>query len=180
MSSLGHLGSLLLLNLGPPRLLLGFLLKPPNVVLCSSNPHPRLAQRSISVHLGRLGLHHMLPRLEDARVHGIGGVVAVEQAATAPAGRAVSAVAEEPAARVAAGVVGVAVGVARACATGRAGDGAGSVGRDRRDVPVAVEEAVLAGRWFSGHGLWLIDGLWGRLVAAEERHDDCIGGYVDL
>lgn len=104
----------------------------------------------------------------------------MEQAATAPAGRAVSAVAEEPAARVAAGVVGVAVGVARACATGRAGDGAGSVGRDRRDVPVAVEEAVLAGRWFSGHGLWLIDGLWGRLVAAEERHDDCIGGYVDL
>lgn len=103
----------------------------------------------------------MLPRLEDARVQGHGAVVAVEQAATAPAGRAVGAVAEKAAARVAAGrVVGVAVGVARACATGRAGDGVGSVGRHRGYVPVAVEEAVLAGWWFSGHGLWLIDGLW--------------------
>lgn len=176
LSSLGHLPSLLLLDLGPPRLLLGLLLEPPDVVLCSPHPHPRLAECSISVHLGRLRLHHMLPRLEDARVQGIGAVVAVEQAAAAPAGRAVGAVAEEAAARVAAGgVVGVAVGVA----TGRAGDGAGSAGRGRRHVSVAVEEAVLAGRWLGSHGLGLVDGLWGGLAAAEERHDGCVGGCVD-
>lgn len=180
MSSLGHLTSLLLLDLGPPRLLLGLLLESPDVVLCSPHPHPRLAKCSISVDLGRLSLHHMLPRLEDAGVQGIGAVVAVEQAAAAPAGRAVGAVAEEAAARVAAGgVVGVALGVARACAAGRAGDGAGSAGRGRRHVPVAVKEAVLAGRWFGSHGLGLIDGLWGGLTAAEERHDGCIGGCVD-
>jgi hypothetical protein len=34
---------------------------------------------------------------------------------------------------------------------------------------------VLPGWRFSGHGLRLVDGLWCRLVAAEERHVDGFG-----
>lgn len=122
----------------------------------------------------------MLARLQDARVQRLRAVVAVEQAAPPAAGRAVGAVAEEAARVAAVGARGHAVHVvvgeaARACG---AGDGA-VVGRDGRDVAVAVEEAVLAGGRFGGHGLGLVDGLWGGLVAAEEGHDECIGGYVD-
>lgn len=120
----------------------------------------------------------MLPRLQDARVQRLRAVVAVEQAAPPAAGRAVGGAVAEQAARVAAVGGGhvhvVVVEAARACAG--AGDGA-VVGRDGRHIAVAVEEAVLARGGFSGHGLGLVDGLWGGLAAAEERHGEC--WYVD-
>lgn len=74
---------------------------------------------------------------------------------------------EEPAARVAAG----GVVASRTAVVGR-GHGAGAVGRGGRDIAVAMEQAVLAAGGL-GHGLRLVDGLWGWLTAAEEGHFGC-------
>lgn len=108
----------------------------------------------------------MLPGLQDARVQRLhAAAVTVEQASAPAARRAVGAVPEETAARVAAG------GAVARTAVG-AGHGGSAVRRGGRDIAVAMEQAVLAaGRL--GHGLRLVDGLGRWLTAAEEGHFGC-------
>lgn len=110
----------------------------------------------------------MLPSLQDARVQRLhAAAVTVEQASAPASRRAVGAVPEEPAARVAAG----GIVASRTAVVGR-GYGACAVGGSGRDIAVAMEQAVLAAGGL-GHGLRLVDGLWRWLTAAEEGHFGC-------
>ncbi len=77
LASLGDLLGMVLLNLGPPRLLLGLELQPAHLLVGTADTLAGSHQSAVSIPLGHLGTHDMLSGLDDAGVHL--GVVALPE-----------------------------------------------------------------------------------------------------
>lgn len=144
---------MVLLNLGPPRLLLCLELQRPYMLPSLPYTLPGSHQRSIRIAFGSLGHHDALASLHDGRVDVVAGRGTVAEGARQQAALALSSVS------------GVSAGGAVAVRSGGVG---GRPGRGRAMVGTA-EEGVALGCGF------LVDWGRGRLglgVAGEEGHVD--------
>ena len=100
LATLGDVASLVLLDLGPPGLLLGLKLQPAHVLAGLPDTLPGSHQSTVGLSLSHLGAHDPLAGLNNARVNIADGTVAkgsVKDAAVAGIGRPT----EDAAARVA-------------------------------------------------------------------------------
>lgn len=77
---------MILLDLGPSRLLLRLQLQSPNMFSRLPDTFPRSHQRTIRIPLGRLGHHHALASLHDGGVDLVAGGDAVAEGAGEKAG----------------------------------------------------------------------------------------------
>lgn len=78
-ASLGNFPGMVLLDLGPPGLLLGFQLKPADMLTGLTNAFACSHQGAIRLSFGGLGTHHPLAGGDDAGVHLGGGAVSVAE-----------------------------------------------------------------------------------------------------